>query len=47
LDIYSRKGELAPKTVEEIRAGLAGLGGLVGKLAEGVFEVGMDGGGKE
>ncbi|CAI6340819.1 unnamed protein product [Periconia digitata] len=42
IDIYSRKGKLRPEMVEEIKAGLAGLGGDVAKLAGEVFEVAMD-----
>ncbi|KAF1951319.1 hypothetical protein CC80DRAFT_209656 [Byssothecium circinans] len=42
IDIYSRKGKLKAELVEAIRAGLAGLGGGVGKLAGEVFEVAMD-----
>ncbi|KAH7081406.1 hypothetical protein BKA63DRAFT_503746 [Paraphoma chrysanthemicola] len=43
VDYYSRKGRLAPQTVEDIKVGLKGLGGDVEKLAGEVFEVGMDG----
>ncbi|KNG46300.1 hypothetical protein TW65_86037 [Stemphylium lycopersici] len=43
VDFYSRNGSLAPRTIEDIKAGLAGLGGDVAKLAEQVFEVKMDG----
>lgn len=42
VDFYSRKGSLAPQTIEYIKAGLAGIGGDVAKLAEQVFEVKMD-----
>lgn len=42
VDLYSRKGNLAPQTVDSIKAGLAGLGGDVAKLAEQIFEVKMD-----
>ncbi|PVH92205.1 hypothetical protein DM02DRAFT_620078 [Periconia macrospinosa] len=44
IDIYSRKGKLRPEMVEQIKAGLAGLGGDVAKLAGEVFEVAMDDG---
>lgn len=43
VDFYSRKGSLTPQTIESIKAGLAGLGGEVAKLAGEVFEVQMDG----
>jgi hypothetical protein len=43
VDFYSRTGNLMPETIEEIKAGLAGLGGEVAKLAGDVFEVQMDG----
>jgi hypothetical protein len=43
VDFYSRKGNLAPETIEGIKAGLAGLGGEVARLAGEVFEVKMDG----
>ncbi|KAI4642503.1 uncharacterized protein J4E78_010185 [Alternaria triticimaculans] len=43
VDFYSRNGNLTPQTVEGIKAGLAGLGGEVAKLAGEVFEVKMDG----
>ncbi|KAF2134774.1 hypothetical protein P153DRAFT_279449 [Dothidotthia symphoricarpi CBS 119687] len=43
VDFYSRKGTLRPETVESIKAGLAGLGGDVAKLAAEVFEVAVDG----
>ncbi|KAJ4374766.1 hypothetical protein N0V83_001842 [Neocucurbitaria cava] len=43
VDLYSRKGNLTPETVESIKAGLAGLGGDVAKLAGELFEVKMDG----
>lgn len=42
VDFYSRKGSLAPETIENIKAGLAELGGDVAKLASQVFEVKMD-----
>ena len=42
IDFYSRKGSLAPKTIEDIKAGLAALGGDVATLAEQLFEVKMD-----
>ncbi|KAH9861636.1 hypothetical protein J1614_011388 [Plenodomus biglobosus] len=42
VDFYSRKGSLRPETLESIKAGLAGLGGEVAKLAGEVFEVKMD-----
>lgn len=42
VDFYSRKGSLAPQTIEDIKAGLAALGGEVAKLAEEVFEVKLD-----
>lgn len=42
VDFYSRKGKLKVETVESIKAGLAGLGGDVTKLAGEVFEVAMD-----
>jgi hypothetical protein len=38
---------LAPKTVEDIKAGLKGLGGDVEKLAGELFEITMDGERKE
>jgi|TARA_R110002003_G_scaffold104_9_gene8255 hypothetical protein len=47
LDFYSRQGRLAPKTVEDIKAGLKGLGGDVEKLAGELFEITMDGERKE
>lgn len=43
VDFYSRKGNLTSQTIESIKAGLAGLGGDVAKLAVEVFEVQMDG----
>ena len=43
VDLYSRKGNLTAETVESIKAGLAGLGGDVAKLAGELFEVKMDG----
>jgi hypothetical protein len=43
VDIYSRVGALKPETVESIKAGLAGLGGDVAKLAGEMFEIKMDG----
>jgi hypothetical protein len=46
VDIYSRVGALKPETVEGIRAGLAGLGGEVAKLAGEMFEIVMDDGKK-
>lgn len=42
VDIYSRKGQLNPHTVESIKAGLAGLGGEVAKLTKDVFAITMD-----
>jgi hypothetical protein len=42
VDIYSRVGTLKPETVESIRAGLAGLGGEVAKLAGEMFNIAMD-----
>lgn len=47
VDFYSRKGNLTPQTVESIKAGLAGLGGDVAKLAGELFEVTMDADRKE
>ncbi|KAF2822883.1 hypothetical protein CC86DRAFT_73355 [Ophiobolus disseminans] len=46
VDFYSRKGRLAPQTVEGIKEGLAAMGGDVAKLVGEVFEVGMDGNGE-
>lgn len=43
VDIYSRQGKLKPESVEGIKAGLAGLGGEVAKLAKELFEITMDG----
>lgn len=43
VDFYSRKGTLKPETVEIIKAGLAGLGGDVARLAGELFEVTKDG----
>lgn len=43
VDFYSREGALTAQTVESIKAGLAGLGGDVAKLAGELFEVKMDG----
>lgn len=45
VDFYSRKGNLAPKTVESIKAALVELGGNVAKLGGEVFEVRLDGDG--
>ena len=42
VDFYSRKGQLKEETVQGLKAGLAGLGGNVAKLAGEVFEVVMD-----
>lgn len=42
VDVYSRKGSLAPQTIDSIKAGLAGLGGEVANLAEQIFEVKID-----
>ncbi|XP_014552851.1 hypothetical protein COCVIDRAFT_41061 [Bipolaris victoriae FI3] len=42
IDFYSRKGSLAPQTINDIKAALAGLGGDVAKLAGQIFEVKMD-----
>ncbi|EUC48310.1 hypothetical protein COCMIDRAFT_2756 [Bipolaris oryzae ATCC 44560] len=42
IDFYSRKGNLAPQTIDDIKAGLAGLGDHVAKLAGQIFEVKMD-----
>jgi hypothetical protein len=42
VDIYSRKSKLKVETVESLKAGLAGLGGDVAKLAAEVFEIVMD-----
>ncbi|KAF2650459.1 hypothetical protein K491DRAFT_608757 [Lophiostoma macrostomum CBS 122681] len=43
VDVYSRKGQLAPTTLEDIKKALAELGGDVAKLAKEVFEIKMDG----
>jgi hypothetical protein len=43
VDFYSRKGPLSAEMVESIKAGLAGLGGEVAKLAGELFEIKMDG----
>ncbi|EDU41483.1 hypothetical protein PtrSN002B_009339 [Pyrenophora tritici-repentis] len=42
IDFYSRKGALAPQTIEDIKTGLKGLGGDLANLAENIFEVKMD-----
>ena len=43
IDIYSRKGQLAPATVEDIKKSLVELGEDVAKLASELFEVAYDG----
>lgn len=43
VDFYSRKGDLTPKTVEDIKKALADMGGDVKELASQVFEVKVDG----
>jgi hypothetical protein len=43
VDFYSRRGQLAPTTVEGIKAAIKGLGGDVAKLGGEVFEVAYDG----
>ncbi|KAL5117009.1 hypothetical protein ACEQ8H_005095 [Pleosporales sp. CAS-2024a] len=47
VDVYSRKGKLSEQTVASIKAGLAGLGGHVAKLAGELFEIQMDDDGKD
>ncbi|EMD60311.1 hypothetical protein GGP41_008312 [Bipolaris sorokiniana] len=42
IDFYSRKGSLAPQTIDDIKAALVGLGGDVAKLAGQIFQVRMD-----
>lgn len=42
VDFYSKAGNLRPETLQNIKAGLAELGGDVAKLAGEVFEVKMD-----
>ena len=42
IDFYSRKGNLRPETVENIKKELAGFGGEVETLAAKLFEVRMD-----
>ncbi|KAF2272359.1 uncharacterized protein EI97DRAFT_212161 [Westerdykella ornata] len=46
LDIYSRKGQLSPETIEGIKAALEGLGGEVAALAGKMFAVAFDGEGE-
>lgn len=43
VDFYSRKGKLTEQTIEGIKAGLAGLGGDVAKLAADLFEIKIEG----
>lgn len=43
VDFYSRKGNLTPQTVENIKGALLKMGGEVEKMAEKLFEIGMDG----
>ena len=42
VDLYSRRGQLAPATVEGIKEAIRGLGGDVAKLGGEVFEVAYD-----
>jgi hypothetical protein len=43
VDVYSRKGQLTPATLEDIKRALGELGGEVAGLAKDVFEITMDG----
>ncbi|EFQ92757.1 hypothetical protein CFE70_000584 [Pyrenophora teres f. teres 0-1] len=42
IDFYSRKGGLAPQTIEDIKTGLKELGSDLAKLADDIFEVKVD-----